>query len=133
MTRLAYLLALLFIASPLLADVNLAKELPPLEVIEESYDEVIVVDTRKSYSKVYFLRDGKLHAERIFDDTMNWSAEDGEFILDWNDYGSCHRVIRFKAYTHLQIPLTEHDEGNHHFLPWWAMGRNMTDLKQPER
>jgi hypothetical protein len=131
MNRLAHLLALLFfLSSPLFGDVNLAKG--ELQVVEETYDEVIVID-RDGWSSVWFIRDGKKYGERRLEIDMNWTVQDGEFILDWNDYGHCYRVIRFNTYSHMQVPITRHDDGGRQFLPWWAMGRNMGELKQPER
>lgn len=113
-----------------------ADEDEPLPLVHEAYDAVVVVHERSEsraweVSRVYFLRQGRVIADRILCEDMLWSSADGRFLLVWNDYGNCQRVISTRAVTELQLELDEADGKSNDSAPWWGMGRRMTDLRAP--
>lgn len=113
-----------------------ADEDEPLPLVHEAYDAVVVVHERSEsraweVSRVYFLRQGRVIADRILCEDMLWSAADGRFLLVWNDYGNCQRVITTRAVTEVQLELDDADGKSNDSAPWWGMARRMTDLRAP--
>ena len=117
------LLATLFVATPTYAD-N-ARNLP---VVEEAYDEIVVITfIGRDSPHIFFIRNGRVIATRVLQEEMLFFAQDGKFFLEWDDYWSCHRIIEFKTFISFVTEGEPHSENG----PWWAMGRKMVDLKQP--
>lgn len=107
------------------------------ELVEERYDEISVVhklatDQRNwEVHRVYFYRNGRVIADRILTEDMNWSRRGADFVLFWNDYGSCHRVVRAKCLSEITIERASDYDSRGEAIPWWGMGRRMTDLQAP--
>jgi hypothetical protein len=118
-------------AQPAVAD-----EDEPLPVVEETYEAVWMVHERSEsrsweVSRLYFIRQGRVIADRIVCDDMLWSAAEGKFILCWNDYGNCQRVVRTSTLKEMSVDLDDLDARSTDSAPWWGMGRRMTDLEAP--
>lgn len=109
----------------------------PLPIVEETYDAVVVVqecleDRDWIRTRAYFVRGGKVIAERSVDEQMNWTTDGkGNFLLVWDDYGVCRRVITFSTLANI-IQTDESSVSSQDTNPWWWQGRRMTDLKAPE-
>lgn len=114
-----------------------AEDDEPLPLVVERYDAVSIVHERaesRSWeaSRVYFWRGGRVIADRIVCDDMVLSIDRGEFVLVWNDYGNCHRVVRAGQVRERFLDLDDLDAHSADSAPWWGMGRRATDLQQPE-
>lgn len=112
-----------------------AGELSPL--VAERYDALLVVHELASEQRnwevhrVYFIRGGRIIADRILTEDMLWSTDGRDIVLFWNDYGSCHRLIRTNVVCEISVqPAGEYDSRGE-AMPWWGMGRRMTDLEAP--
>jgi hypothetical protein len=119
-------LALLFAAvSP--GVVQAEQELP---TVIETCDEVMVLTAKNGYyPRVLFIKDGQIFASRMLQDDMIWSSQGNKLVLIWEDYSLCNRVVKFKYYSNVYAeydPTSGDRQG-----AWWAMNRNMRDLKQP--
>lgn len=105
--------------------------------VYEEYDTVhfsrMFNDDRIDVVKVYFFRDGKLIADRLYQEDWNtWLiyAEGDSIYITFNDYSNANRVVKCKSidlYTFQYEPDNSNDGGQ-----WWAQGRRMADLKQPQ-
>lgn len=115
-----------------------AEEDEPLPLVCEAYDVVYVVHERSEsraweVSRVFFLRRGRVIADRILCEDMLWSARGGAMQLEWNDYGNCYRVVEFGALTEVHVELDDAEGRGRDAGPWWGMARRMTDMAQPEK
>lgn len=113
-----------------------AEEDEPLPLVEETYEAVWLVHERSEsrsweVSRLYFIRQGRVIADRIVCDDMLWSTEAGQFVLCWNDYGNCQRVVRTRTLKEVSVDLDDLDARSSDSAPWWGMGRRMTDLEAP--
>lgn len=100
-------------------------------LVVEHYDVVLIEygDWRGDWQdrNIYFLRQGRVIAERRMVDAMQWSQADGQFLLLWNDCGLCHRRIAFDVLV-IREATEKEDEP---ILEWFNQFRAMTDLKAP--
>lgn len=102
-----------------------------LPTVRERVDAVVVYRVRDNeYGRVVFIRNDTVLATRLNLDDMVWLVEGDDFVLLWQDYSVCHRVVRFKSYSSLVMSFDPLQAGQ--VGPWWAMNRNMRDLKQPD-
>lgn len=110
----------------------------PSPLVTERYDELWVVhelatDQRNwEVHRVYFIRKGRVIADRILTEDMLWSNQEGDFVLFWNDYGSCHRLVRTKNVREMTVEHESDYDSRGEAVPWWGMGRRMTDLEAPQ-
>jgi len=131
-------LGLSMMVSPMVFSTAEANDtLSPL--VKESYDELMIVhelatDQRNwEVHRVYFVRKGRVIADRILTEDMNWSTNsNGEFQLFWNDYGSCHRLVTTKLVSEQTVEHDSDYDTRGEAVPWWGMGRRMTDLEAPQ-
>ena len=102
-----------------------------LPLVSERVDAVIVCRTQgNSFARIIFIKNDTILATRLLLDDMLWTCEGEDFVLMWEDYSMAHRIVTFKTYIHIvgaSDPLQDANMG-----PWWAMNRNMRDLKQPD-
>lgn len=109
----------------------------PSPLVVERYDALMVVHELASEQRnwevhrVYFLRKGRVIADRILTEDMLWSMDGADFVLFWNDYGSCHRLVRCGRVRELSIEQDGDYDSRGEVAPWWGMGRRMTDLEAP--
>lgn len=98
----------------------------PKPTVVEAYDTVAIVHAEQYDSqRVFFIRAGKVIADRFLADDMHVTAQGPEFVLEWEDR-TCHRRIHFRAVILTHISHHADDSGE-----WWAQQRRMTDLKEP--
>lgn len=103
-------------------------------VIFEDYDELWLVDVATSphgYERVIFVRGGQVFARRWRLESMVWDVQGDRFFLTWNDWvGVKYQVPRVvsakRLYTFTLDEWHDPDKG-----PFWCMGWNRRDLKQP--
>jgi hypothetical protein len=103
-------------------------------IVHEEVDEIVIVQTGdNSFARVYFLRDDLVFADRLFSTDMHWSHNGQRFVLSWDDY--CHgriaRIVEADRYSFVRMPELPRDESGQS-RDWWAMNKNMRDLKRPE-
>jgi hypothetical protein len=109
----------------------------PSPLVSERYDELWVVHELATEQRnwevhrVYFIRKGRVIADRILTEDMLWSSQEGDFVLFWNDYGSCHRLIRTKHVREMTVEQPGAYDSRGEAAPWWGMNRRMTDLEAP--
>ncbi len=111
-----------------------AQEIPSSPMVYEEVDLILIVQTgENSFARVYFIRDDMVFADRLFSSDMHWSHNGRNFVLTWEDYchGRISRVVEAKQYSFLRMPELPRDE-NSRSRDWWAMNKNMRDLKRPE-
>lgn len=135
-TRQAVLATLLALAASFSGWPVAADEDEALPLVEETYEAVWMVHERSEsrsweVSRLYFIRQGRVIADRIVCDDMLWSTEAGQFVLCWNDYGNCQRVVRTRTLKEVSVDLDDLDARSSDSAPWWGMGRRMTDLEAP--
>lgn len=102
-------------------------------LVHEEVDEVIIVYREKqTIARVYFIRDQQILADRLKTSEMHWGVRNDRFFLTWDDYcrGRVVRVIEFDYFSTVVIPA-DYPYASTSAQPWWGMGRNMRDLKQP--
>lgn len=107
----------------------------PLPLVVETYDSIACVrEFSAEYSwdvhRLQFFRDGRLIAERIVCDDMLLSLNGGFWVLCWNDYGNCHRVVMAPTWVSHTVDLDGLPKEKQ--APWWGMGNRATDLRAPE-
>lgn len=124
-------LLVLAIALPLQA---FAAGVQPLVI--ERYDAIAFVqeatDQRNwEVHRVYFIRAGRVIADRIVVEDMLLGVRPGCFSLSWSDYGSCQRVIYAPSLFTMRIEHAADYDSRGEGSPWWGMGRRMTDLEAP--
>ena len=108
-----------------------------LPIVTEHVDEIMIVYTGEQYyARLLFIRvpdtpgSSELLATRLHLEEMIWSVNQyGQFVLMWRDYWTCHRVITTDCVTTICVPRDLSQDENQG--QWWAMGRNMKDLKSP--
>lgn len=109
----------------------------PSPLVVERYDAMIVVHELASEQRnweihrVYFIRDGKIIADRILTEDMLPSTDGPDFVLFWNDYGSCHRLVRSRVHIEFTVEQSTDFDSRGEAVPWWGMFRRMTDLAPP--
>lgn len=102
-------------------------------LIHEEVDEVVIVyRENQTIARVYFIRDHQILADRLKTTEMYWGVRNDRFFLTWDDYcrGRVVRIIEFDRFSSVIIPADE-PYASTNAQPWWGMGRNMRDLKQP--
>lgn len=105
-------------------------------LVEERYSALVITHELASpyrnweVHRVFFVRGTKVIADRVLTEDMLLSAERGEFVLFWNDYGSCHRLVRSPVLLEVTIKPPDREEKGD-AIPWWGMQRRMTDLAPP--
>lgn len=122
MKLVAWFLALSLLCSALAAENS-------LPVVSEHYTAIAVVTSAEDgYSKVFFVRNGRVVADRLLVDRMVWSCQDGRFAVAWDDYArTCaHRIITADTMTRVTVDGWEASTNE-----WWNMANLGTDLKQP--
>lgn len=135
-TRRGVLVSLLALAATFSGRAAVADEEESLPLVQETYEAVWMVHERSEsrsweVSRLYFIRQGRVIADRIVCDDMLWSTEAGQFVLCWNDYGNCQRVVRTRTLKEVSVDLDDLDARSSDTAPWWGMGRRMTDLEAP--
>jgi hypothetical protein len=121
----------------LLANTLVAGDSPnPPRVVTEHFDQLWVVHEREAdgehkMTRIYFLRDGEIQAERASHDEMHLSATgNGQFVLCWDDYGVCQRVVTADSLVEFPGVLTDDAMKQ---PGWWARGKRLPNLQQPVR
>lgn len=101
----------------------------PLPLVQEHYDALVVLHESNpqgwNATNVYFVRDGKVIADRSVDERMLWTVHEGQPALVWEDW-QCSRIVTCDAVV-WGAGKRKADEGE-----WWAMGRAMTELRAPQ-
>lgn len=106
------------------------EEVPGLPLIVEEVDEICIIQTPGSnHCRVVFFRGESVLATRLVVDEMIWTAQEGHFVLIWQDYWTAERVVQSRQFSVWQMDTDPTQEGQNG--PWWCMFRNMRDLKQP--
>ncbi|MEK6236460.1 MAG: hypothetical protein N2C14_17265 [Planctomycetales bacterium] len=102
----------------------------PPAVVRETVEEICVLRVKNRFqAKVVFVRDGKAFAERMYrPEEMLFTARGDRFRLVWLDYGHVLREVEAERFSALALPEDPLDCPG----PWWAMWRNMRDLKAPD-
>lgn len=100
--------------------------------VEEQVDEMILITVSgESYERVVFVKNGSVLTSRMVSDDMVWSHDAELFQLVWRDQFFVNRVVRANR---LSVMCCEQDViQQNRSGPWWAMHRNMRDLKLPDR
>jgi hypothetical protein len=99
-----------------------------LPIVEEAYDEVCIMSiSNQEFVKILFVRDGRLMATRIYSEDMVFGVRGDKFLLEWDDYHSCRRIIEFQSLAIMSMPEDPTVANG----PWWDMARRMVDLKEP--
>ena len=124
------LLAMAFVLAVLDARQAQANDPTGVPVVHESFDEIwIVQEGEDLFSRVVFLRNNQVIATRLKTEDMQWNHTHGGFTVGWEDYchGRIYRVCvaaQFATFTVPKIPPGDQPA-------WWAMNRNMRDLRRP--
>lgn len=106
-----------------------------LPLVTEHVDELCVFqvanETFSGHPQIVFIRDGQVMAKRLVypSEMIFYTDQEGRFVVQWRDYSICHRVVTADHYSYMVLP----EDPTHENGPWWAMQRNMRDLKQPEQ
>lgn len=100
-----------------------------LPLVRERVDEIAVVTIGgQHYRRVWFVRDGRVFAERLLcEEEMLWAVDGERFVLVWEDDHIALREVSAAHFCTMVLPCDPLARGG----PWWAMWRNMRDLKLP--
>lgn len=107
-------------------------ELETLPVVEEKYDAVVICRNEETWSlgRAYFIRDGRVIAERVVDDEWTFDANGERPAMLWDDYGTRRRRVECDVLIWGSVaPVKQEDPA----APWFAQGRRMADLLAPPR
>lgn len=105
-----------------------------LQTVAEHYDCIRIeheIDDGRDWQmrRAYFIRGGKVIAERGVHDEMLWTSQGGRFLLVWKEYGTCWREITFDHLVEIEVHTTDRPTDQN---PWWGQLRNMRDLRAPD-
>jgi len=123
------ILRTLFLFVVLCLPTSLFAQSPELPIVTEEVDEIqILIRPQDERPIVVFILNDQILATRIHIDEMIWTISDGKFLLIWQDYWTAERFVTAKKYSIRNVKENPYEAGS---AAWWAMQRNMRDLKQP--
>lgn len=100
----------------------------PTFVVEHYAAVAVLIDPECSTAtpRLFFIRDGRIFADRLLTDDMVITACGAGYTIQWADWCSCQRLIFFDDLCVIEAKRTYSDDG-----PWWMAGRPMVELALP--